>query len=53
MSIRIMTLVWDKFPAAGSELMAMLALADWAGDDGGSLYPSMAAVAAKIRLSEK
>ena len=53
MSIRIMTLVWDKFPAAGSELLAMLALADWAGDDGGSLYPSMAAVAAKIRLSEK
>lgn len=53
MSIRIMTLVWDKFPAAGSELLAMLALADWAGDDGGSLYPSMAAVATKIRLSEK
>ncbi|MDD2610668.1 MAG: hypothetical protein PHX60_13465 [Giesbergeria sp.] len=48
-----MTLVWDKFPASGSELLTMLALADWCGDDGGSLYPSMAAVAGKIRASEK
>ncbi len=53
MSIKLMTLVWDKLPVSGSELLAMLALADWAADDGGSLYPSMAAVAAKIRLSEK
>lgn len=53
MSIKLMTIVWEKFPASGSELLAMLALTDWAADDGGSVYPSMAAVAAKIRLSEK
>ena len=53
MSIKLMTMVWEKFPASGSELLAMLALTDWAADDGGSVYPSMAAVAAKIRLSEK
>lgn len=53
MSIKLMTMVWEKYPASGSELLAMLALADWAGDDGGSLYPSMSALAAKIRLSEK
>lgn len=53
MSIKVMTLVWDKFPASGSELLAMLALADWCADDGGSLYPSMQAVASKIRVGEK
>ena len=53
MSIRVMTMVWDVFPASGSELLAMLALADWCDDQGGSLYPSMRAVAQKIRVSEK
>jgi len=52
MSIKVMTLVWDRFPAAGSELLAMLALADWCSDDGGSLYPSIATLAKKIRVSE-
>lgn len=51
MSIRVMTLVWDVFPGAGSDLLAMLALADWCNDDGGSLYPSVQSVAAKIRVS--
>ena len=53
MSIRVMTMVWDVFPASGSELLAMLALADWCDDQGGSLNPSMRAVAQKIRVSEK
>ena len=53
MSIKVMTAVWDRFPASGSDLLAMLALADWCDDNGGSLYPSMRAVAEKIRLSEK
>ena len=48
-----MTMVWDRFPASGSELLAMLAMADWCDDRGGSLYPSMKAVAKKIRVSEK
>lgn len=48
-----MTLVWDGFPAAGSELLAMLALADWCDDRGASLYPSIQAVADKIRLDDK
>ena len=53
MSIKVMTMVWDRFPASGSELLAMLAMADWCDDRGGSLYPSMRAVAKKIRVSEK
>lgn len=47
-----MTLVWDRFQSSGSELLAMLALADWCADDGGCLYPSIAKLAAKIRVSE-
>lgn len=50
MSIRVMTLVWDGFPAGGSDLLAMLALADWS-DDNGRCFPSMSAIAAKTRLS--
>lgn len=48
-----MSLVWEGFPASGSEMLAMLALADWCNDEGGSLHPSMKAVAEKIRVSEK
>ena len=53
MSIKVMAMVWDAYPASGSEMLAMLAMADWCNDAGGSLYPSMAAVAEKIRVSEK
>lgn len=51
MSIAVMTKVWASYPGAGSELLAMLALADWA-DDNGNCYPSMSAIAKKIRLSK-
>ncbi|WP_051539834.1 helix-turn-helix domain-containing protein [Ralstonia pickettii] len=50
MSIRVMTLVWDAFPGGGSDLLALLALADWS-DDNGRCYPSISAIAAKTRLS--
>lgn len=53
MSLRVLTLVWDRFPEGGSKLLTMLALADWAGDDGGRIYPSIPTLAAKIRLSER
>lgn len=53
MSIKVMTMVWDGFPAAGSELLAMLALADWCDDRGGCLHPSIKAVADKVRVGEK
>lgn len=53
MSLRVLTIVWDRFPEGGSKLLAMLALADWAGDDGGRIYPSVATLAAKIRMSER
>lgn len=46
-----MSMVWDGYPGGGgSELLALLALADWS-DDNGKCYPSMAAIARKTRLS--
>lgn len=48
-----MSLVWDNFPRGGSDMLAMLAMADWCNDQGGSLHPSIASVAKKIRLTEK
>lgn len=50
MSIRIMSAVWDRFPGGGSELLALLALADWS-DDEGRCWPSMTAISEKTRLS--
>jgi hypothetical protein len=50
MSVRVLALVWDGFRGGGSELLAMLALADWC-DDEGHCYPAMAAIATKTRLS--
>ncbi|HJW23932.1 MAG TPA: helix-turn-helix domain-containing protein [Rhodocyclaceae bacterium] len=47
-----MAMVWDAYPGVGSELLAMLALADWS-DDEGRCWPSMASIAKKTRLSEK
>lgn len=52
MSVRVMSIVWDGYPGGGSELLALLALADWSDDDG-RCYPSMASIGRKTRLSEK
>lgn len=53
MSIRVMTIVWDRYPEGGSKLLTMLALADWGDDDGRRVYPSMGTLAAKIRMSKR
>jgi hypothetical protein len=52
MSIRVMTRVWDLSAASGGELLVLLALADFADDDGYS-YPTPAQVAEKARLSDR
>src|SRR4051812_12180447 len=51
MSIILMRAVWELFTRGGSEKLVLLALADWADDDGASLYPSMAAIARKASMS--
>ncbi|HBI8622146.1 TPA: helix-turn-helix domain-containing protein, partial [Escherichia coli] len=50
MAIKVMSLVWEGYPGGGSDLLAMLALADWS-DDNGRCYPSMSSIATKTRLS--
>lgn len=52
MSIRAMSQVWDHFPRGGSDMLVVLALADWCNDLGESLHPSIGAIATKCRLSE-
>jgi len=53
MSIRVMTSVWDDLRTqAHSELLVLLALADWANDDG-YCWPTISALATKARLSER
>lgn len=47
-----MSLVWENFNRGGSEKLAMLALADWCNDQGGSLHPSISSIAKKINVSE-
>ncbi|GHU35449.1 hypothetical protein AGMMS50256_30690 [Betaproteobacteria bacterium] len=51
MSILVLAKVWKDYPGVGgSEMLALLALADWS-DDEGQCWPSMSAIATKTRLS--
>lgn len=51
MSVTVSNWVWNNSDAGGSELLVLLALADYADDDGGNCYPSMNAIAEKARMS--
>lgn len=51
MSIKVCDLVWRAYITPASHKLALLALADWADDAGGTVYPSMAKIANKIGLS--
>lgn len=48
-----MSSIWEHFPKGGSDLLVMLALADWGDDSGGRIYPSMSAIAKKIRCDRR
>lgn len=52
MSVKIISLVWEKAPARGGALLALLALADYA-DDNGYAWPNDATLARKTRLSKR
>lgn len=51
MSIKLMAHVWETATVGGSELLLLLALADFGNDDGSSIRPSMKTLAKKSRLS--
>lgn len=48
-----MTLVWDHYPEGGGELLTALKIADHADHNGDRIYPSVAALAALTRQSER
>ncbi len=52
MSIRAMSQVWHHAEVEGAELLVLLALADFAGDDGWC-WPSMTTIAKKSRMTER
>jgi len=52
MSIHVMNNVWRGSGSEGSELLLLLALADWA-DEFGFCHPSLPMLAKKTRLSER
>ncbi|MGH3993304.1 MAG: helix-turn-helix domain-containing protein, partial [Pseudonocardiaceae bacterium] len=53
MSLKAMTWVWDHSPAAGTELLVLLAIADNADDTGANAYPSTDTLARKTRLDTR
>src|SRR5579872_938776 len=53
MSIRVMTQIWDTCLYDGGTLLVLLAMADWANDDGSDVYPGMDTLAAKCRLTTR
>jgi hypothetical protein len=52
MSISVMASVWDESSLSGTELLLLLAIADFA-DERGIAYPSVATLARKIRMSDR
>lgn len=52
MSIRVMSAVWERSAHSGSALLLMLAIADFARDDGVA-WPSLSTLAGKTRMSDR
>lgn len=52
MSIKLMTRIWDECTQNGPHLLALLALADWASDEG-IAFPSIAKLAQRCRLKPR
>jgi hypothetical protein len=53
MSIKAMTAVWEHSTQKEGSLLILLALADFAHDDGSGAFPSVATLAKKARMSER
>lgn len=52
MSIEVMTTVWKRSSHSGTDLLMLLALADYSDDDGNS-YPAVSTLAAKCRMKPR
>lgn len=53
MSVKMMSLVFERFPYGGNERVLALAIADHAHDDGSSVYPGNELLAQKTLISER
>ena len=53
MSVKVMSMVFDRYPEGGGEMLLALALADHASDDGKNVFPSIKALSEKTRQSER
>lgn len=53
MSIRAMQAVWEHSQQTGGALVVMLAIADYAQDDGDGAYPSVGKLARKARMTDR
>ncbi len=53
MSIKAMTTVWEKSEQSGSSLLMLLAIPDYAQDDGSGAWPSLATLARKTRMKRR
>lgn len=51
MSFNLQKAVWERGPDDPTQHHVLLALADYANDDGGGVYPAIETIAAKCRLS--
>ena len=51
MSIKAMAAVWEYSEQSGSSLLMLLAIADYAHDDGTNAWPSLATLARKTRMT--
>lgn len=51
MSVKIMSMIFEKYPNGGGEMLMALALADHADDFGENIYPSISTLAKKTRQS--
>ncbi|WP_406867239.1 helix-turn-helix domain-containing protein [Paraburkholderia fungorum] len=53
MSIKIQTMVWDRYPGEDHELLLALKLADFCDDNGEHIFPSIETMAEKVRRSPR
>lgn len=53
MSIKVMTMVFDRYPNGDAEMVLALALADHANDQGVNIFPGVPELALKTRQSER
>ncbi len=53
MSVKLMSMVFERFPVGGNERLLALALADHADDEGKRVHPGFERLAKKVMVSER